>query len=334
VLAEEKRALEEFSRSDEIAGISLPATSKLFDLLRDRILDPAEDWATRLETLINIPHSSKGAAYLRGGDYFEALFKIAIEIGELPLLRDKFVRFYDITGYRVMRPFENYLYAKDVKNSGGGEQGISDITFEVSNTPKFVWKPSSSHKCGISPKEDAISTNPFYFISVKGFKKEKSPAKEYDIPLLNLQLSVFPEIANKHIIVCVRNKAKLLEKLSRTKMDMLKHSINRVIGYDELIDVFTALRLKIFTKLGTATPTPAAIDALLRSLYPENRVVKPMLSLYFHQELVVNSVMDRIHVSDVDPRSPHYLCIGVLPRGGKSFIAGGIINQHKASASA
>jgi len=27
--------------------------------------------------------------------------------------------------------------------------------------------------------------------------------------------------------------------------------------------------------------------------------------------------------------TPHYMCIGVLPRGGKSFIAGGIINQHK-----
>ena len=330
-ISDEKKALEEFARNTEIAGISLPASSKLFDLLRDRILDPAEDWATRLETLINIPHSSSGAAYLRGGDYFEALFQIAIAIGELPIFRDKFVRFYDIEDYKVLKPYDNYLYKKTVQNSGGGEQGISDITFEVSNTPEFTWKQSSSYKCGVSPIEDNITSNPFYFISVKGFKKEKSPAKEYDIPLLNLQLSVFPEtIPNKHIIVCVRNKAKLLEKLSRTKMDMLKHSINRVIGYDDLIEVFTAFRLKIFTKLGTATPTQPEVDALLRSLYPENKVVKPMLSLYFHQELVVNSVMDRIHAAEVDPRSPHYLCIGVLPRGGKSFIAGGIINQHKA----
>ncbi len=327
-LSDEKRALEEFDRSAEIAGISLPAGSKLFDLLRDRILDPAEDWATRLETLINIPHSTSGTAYLRGGDYFEALFQIAIAIGELPTFRDKFVRFHDIAGYKVMRPFENYLYAKDVKNSGGGEQGISDITFELSNTPEFTWKPSSSYKCGVSPREDGIAANPFYFISVKGFKKEKSPAKEYDIPLLNLQLSVFPEIENKHIIVCVRNKAKLLEKLSRTKMDMLRHSINRVIGYDDLIEAFTALRLKIFTKLGTDKPTTAAIDTLLRTLYPENRVVKPMLSLYFHQELVVNSVMGQISRGGRRD-APHYLCVGVLPRGGKSFIAGGIINKHK-----
>jgi hypothetical protein len=331
-LSDEKKALEEFARSTEIAGISLSASSKLFDLLRDRILDPAEDWATRLETLINIPHSSSGAAYLRGGDYFEALFQIAIAIGELPMLRDKFVRFHDITGYKVMRPFDNYLYEKDVKNSGGGEQGISDITFEVSNTSEFIWKPSSSYKCGISPKEDDISANPFYFISVKGFKKEKSPAKEYDIPLLNLQLSVFPEIKNKYIIVCVRNKAKLLEKLSRTKMDMLKHSINSVIGYDELIEVFTALRLKIFSKIfekhRSTVITSALVDAELRSLYPENRVVKPMLSLYFHQELVVNSVMEQISKGGRRD-APHYLCIGVLPRGGKSFIAGGIINQHK-----
>ena len=328
-LSEEKKALETFRLKSEIAGISLPKESKLFDLLKDRILDPSDDWATRLETLINIPHSLKGVEYLRGGDYFEALFQTAISIGELPLFRDKFIQFYDIRkDYKSIDIKPNYLYTKTVKNSGGGEQGISDITFQVSNTPDFKFEKSYSYKCGIPPKEDMFEHNPYYFISVKGFKKEKSPAKEYDVPLLNLQLKVFPDIKHKYIIVCVRNKAKFLEKLTRTEMDMLKNSIHAVIGYDDLIDIFTSLRLKIFTKLGSARPAPTAVDTLLRSLYPENKVVKPMLSLYFHQELVVDSVIKQI-VEKKNRDTPHYLCVGVLPRGGKSFIAGGIINKHK-----
>lgn len=328
-LTEEKKALESFRLKSEIDGISLPIESKLFDLLKDRILDPSDDWASRLETLINIPHSLKGLGYLRGGDYFEAMFQIAIAIGELPLFRDKFIQFYDITkDYKSMDIKPNYLYTKTIKNSGGGEQGISDITFQVSNTPDFKFEKSSSYKCGVSPKEDVFEQNPYYFISVKGFKKEKSPSNEYDVPLLNLQLTVFPDIKHKYIIVCVRNKAKFLEKLTRTKMDMLKNSIHTVIGYDDLINIFTSLRIKIFTKLGSNKPEPTAVDKLLRSLYPENKIVKPMLSLYFHQELVVDSVITRIKKEE-NRDTPHYLCIGVLPRGGKSFIAGGIINKHK-----
>jgi hypothetical protein len=55
-----------------------------------------------------------------------------------------------------------------------------------------------------------------------------------------------------------------------------------------------------------------------------------MLSLYFHQELVVKSVIERIkNPVGILPGKPHFMCIGVLPRGGKSFIAGGIIDNHK-----
>ena len=53
-----------------------------------------------------------------------------------------------------------------------------------------------------------------------------------------------------------------------------------------------------------------------------------MLSLYFHQELVVRSVINRINEIGISSK-PHFMCIGVLPRGGKSFIAGGIIDKHK-----
>ena len=156
--------------------------SKLFDLLRDRILDPSPEWSTHLQTLIDIPHSVKGAAFLRGGDYFEAFFQIAIAIKELPQFRDKYIHFYDISNYKEFHKIENYLYTKTVQNSGGGEHGISDITFKCSDTPNpDEFTPSSSYKCGMPVKEHTLTGNPMYFISVKGYKKEKSPTKDYDI---------------------------------------------------------------------------------------------------------------------------------------------------------
>lgn len=330
-LALEKKAIEEFELHKSIEGISMPKESKLFDLLRDRILDPSPDWSTHLQTLIDIPHSLKGKEYLRGGDYFEAFFQIAIVIKELQQFRDKYIHFYDISNYKDLHHQPNYLYSKPVQNSGGGEHGISDITFICSDTPNpDEFKPSSSYKCGMPIKENTLTGNPMYFISVKGYKKEKSPTKDYDIPLLNMQLSIFPEITEKQIMVCVRNKSKFLDKLGRSS-DMLKHILgDKVVGFNDLITAFTNFRIKIFSKLGPS-PSKEEIGKLLGELFPENVVHKPMLSLYFHQELVVNSVMERIIAEkDRNRAGPHYMCIGVLPRGGKSFIAGGIINQHKA----
>jgi hypothetical protein len=328
-LTMEKKAIQEFRLHEEIKGISLKKTSKLIDLLRDRILDPSSQWKANLQTLIDIPHSLTGKQHLRGGDYFEAFFQIAIATSILPYFKDKYVNFYDIHDYKHMRIFKNYLYEKSVQNSGGGEHGISDITFVCSNTPDPEVPPSSSYKCGMPVVEETITKNPIYFISVKGYKKEKSPTKDYDVPLLNLQLSIFPEIKEKRVMVCVRNKQAFLDKLGRSS-DLLKHVLERhhVIGFDDLLTAFTDFRMRCLSKL-EHNPSIESRGALLRQLFPEKEIHKPMLSMYFHQELVSNSVMRRIGENADNHSAPHYLCIGVLPRGGKSYIAGGIINQHK-----
>ena len=317
----EKKELDDFLTKKEIKGITLSSDKKLIDLLIECILNTSPEWKNNIDTLINIPTSLKGDGFLRGGDYFEALFQLAIAIGILPQFSNKFIRFYDIHHYKDLHPFDNYLYKKSIKNSGGGEQGISDITFEVSNNSMFEDKINTTYECG-QPPENIVSKNSFYFISVKGYKKEKSVKNEYDIPLLDQQLKLFPNI-NKHIIVCVRNKERFLQNLSRTKIDFLKHSINYIIGYDELIEAFTQFRLNFFNKIGKSEK----IKEEVHRLFPENTIYKPSLNLYFHQELIVKSVMTRI-IDVHSPSKPHFLCIGVLPRGGKSFIAGGIINEH------
>lgn len=325
LIKKELAALEQFERTQAIKDITLSKESKLIDLLTLRILDPSPEWKSKIDTLINIPTSVEGKEFLRGGDYFEALFQLAIAIGILPQFRNTKIQFYDIKDYREKVPLDNYLYSKTVENSGGKEQGISDISFELSPLSEESQTQTSSYTCGEPPKIEKRS-NPFYFISVKGFKREKSIKDKYDIPLLSQQLTLFPEIENKNIIVCVRNKEEFLTRLGRSKIEFLKSTINQVIGYNEVMDAFSTFRTNLFLRLETITPE--TITAEIRQLFPEKPFYKPSLSMYFHQELITKTAIERIKNVSVQSK-PHFMCIGVLPRGGKSFIAGGIIHAHR-----
>jgi hypothetical protein len=327
-LTKEVKELDDFEAKKTIENITLNNDKKLIDLLIHRILDPSHDWKIKIDTLINIPTSLKGEGFLRGGDYFEALFQLAIAIGAIKPSKDKYVRFYDIHKYKELHLFNNYLYNKTIKNSGGGEQGISDISFELSSDKEFSKIADKSYECGSPPsKSEVIPENTFYFISVKGYKKEKSIKDEYDIPLLDQQLNEFPDL-NKYIIVCVRDKPKFMENLTRLKIDFLKRRIgNYVIGYNEVIEAFTQFRINFFNKFRDEK-TIANITNEIYKIFPNDVIYQQPLNLYFHQELVVKSLINRIQEVN-NPTKPHFLCVGVLPRGGKSFIAGGIINNHK-----
>ena len=196
-----KKQINAITSSDRLP-YELDDSDKLIDLLEKVILHP--EWKERISNLIHISTSVTGQNRLRGGSYFEAIFQLAIAIGALPQFKSKFVRFYDISDYKTLTPLPNYLHKKPVKNEGVSETGISDITFEVSDTPfdyetdydVSVAIPSKKYECGSVPTSivplengDTKKRNPLYFISVKRFlKNEKSIAKSYDIPILNQQL--------------------------------------------------------------------------------------------------------------------------------------------------
>jgi len=329
MLAKQIKELTDFKTKKTVEGVTLGIKSTLIDLLVERILDVSADWKEKIDLLINIPHGTEGKDFLRGGDYFEALFQLAIAIGCLPQFKGKDIIFKDIKKYVSEVDDKNYLYTKTVHNSGGGEQGVSDITFEVRTPGSDSPTSSTDYKCGEIPNAtEAATENPTYFISVKGYKKEGNAAKKYDIPLIHHQISILPHIKNKHILVCVRNKEEFIKRLGRTRMGFIRSSVNFVIGYSEVMDAFTQFRSNFFVRMGNTEINTAAIRQNVELLFPkQDEPLKPMMSLYFHQELVSNSVLRRINEIGT-PTKPHFMCIGVLPRGGKSYIAGGIIREH------
>ena len=332
-LSKELTDLETIETKKEIIDIMMTTEDKLIDLLVKRVLDPSPDWKRKIDTLINISNSMKGKNTLLGGSYFEALFQLAIAIGEMPQFKNV-KQFYDIKEYKLEETLKNYIYTKTIQNSGRAETGIADIMFEIDvgkgkdANPKKTKVPNYS--CGNIPQEkNNKEGNPFYFITVKGFRKEKSIAQSYDIPLLDRQIQELSSIQDRRIVVCVRNKEKFMQKLGRTKMDFIKNSIHHVIGYNEVMDVFDAFRTRFFVSLNEMQPSYATIRDKVEKMFPKTAdIIKPSLSMYFHQELVARSVVERIQdVKLLQKGGPHFMCIGVLPRGGKSFIAGGIIDR-------
>lgn len=309
--------------------------AKQRDALQTMREEASADEIQDMETQIRELEGSKPKVkpMLKGGDYFEALFQLAFALGITPETQNRKVMFYQIIDYDHIEKWENYLHKKEVNNSGGGERGIEDFLFRVCSSNQCegsaTKEGSLSYRCGVKPTTTKTTNDAIYYGSVKRFKAEKSPAKAYDIPILQQQMeSILPEDKNKTLMVCVRNEEKFRMKLGRTRMDFLKLIIkNNIVGYETLMEYFDTYRRTFLSKF--EHPTAEEIAAKVDRLYPMSQVYKPVLSLYFHQELVVKSVDKRIQ--EVPPsEEPHFMCIGVLPRGGKSFIAGGIIDaQHK-----
>lgn len=332
----------------KFSNFELNVNATLFDLLTKRILDPDDNWKNKIDILVNIPTSIKSNdKILRGGDYMEALFQLAIAINILEQFKSKYIKMYDIDKYKKIAEFEgSYLYEKGVLNSGGGEkvQGISDITFEVSEQPFDKKKETiKGYKCGDPTSvKDINIQNKMFFVSVKGFVKEKSIKKDYDIPLLYMQTQFFENSdikVEKILAVGVKNGDEFRERLDKTRIDFLPKSVREnVFSYKNttiekgILDLFEDFRRDFFIKY----PSKELIDIenKIKELYPKDEEIKPTLSLYYHQELVSRAVINRINTeirasNDKKLSKPHFMCIGVLPRGGKSYIAGGIIKMYE-----
>jgi len=339
--------------------ITLPTTAHLIDLLVERVLDPSPDWRNKMDILVNIPHGFKSQKHTRqmnrGGDYLEALFQLIFAINRHPSFMGKYIEFYDIDNYKELTKHAGgYLYTKLILNSGGSKesQGISDITFKVydSSPSQDKGKKDEKYKCGEKPDETKHATNSFYFFSVKGFLTEKSVKNSYDIPLLYQQIRNIKntlvdgvKLLDTDINICVgvKNKQEFIRRVEPMNIGFLseiakKDNYKNVFGYKEIMDEFQRFRELFFTEnkeLYIQPPNTMEIREKVEEIFPNDTPPKDKLELFFHQELISNAVIDRIQGVKAmtggvyDKR--HLMCIGVLPRGGKSFIAGGIMKKYE-----
>jgi len=308
-------------------------TAKLIELLETVILNPSKNWKQNMIRLVEIPYDVKGGR-LSGPSYFEAFFQIAFYLGIFTGISEYNREFYNKDGGRE----ENFLYVKDVNASGGKEHGISDITFKLRKDP-ISGPVVSSYVCGEKPEEPMIDGDITYFISVKRFTQERS-AKYYDIGDLYTYIGKKHPGAPFNLCICCRNRGEFLKRMTASKSDYLTTSVDKLYGFDDtsdkenpgLLQVFERYRSSVFSNMApiyknVGDKEDFNVKEWITKHIPEKVPVKPALSLYFHQELIVESVIHRINEQKTAGSKDNYVCVGVLPRGGKSYIAGGIINR-------
>ena len=317
--------------------------ANLLELLEKIVLAPTAEWKQQIINLVNISAALSAKAKLRGPDYFEALFQLSFYLNLFTDISPK-KQFRQKNGKDEKDITAEFLKITTIESSGGAQHGISDITFEIGSKGKVI-KPSVSYKCGEKPVYE-INNRKKYFISVKRYAKEKSP-RYYDVaPIYTFIKKSCPCIKEKSfaIAVCCKNRREFLIRMNKSQSEYITKSINKIYGFDyvygkddetakySLLNVLEKYRNQCFSNMGSDKPTEKQIHDWVYTNYElkiakhEKDIIfnKLPLSLYFHQELIVNSVINRI---SEQAENKNYLCIGVLPRGGKSYIAGGIINK-------
>lgn len=222
---------------------------------------------------------------------------------------------------------ESFSLIEDVKTAlqkrtckASKDQGISDITLIKTKSEEKEIKPDSSYcevDCDVKQSKE-IKT---YLMSVKWYQKEKS-AEHYDLEKLYIagQKLVSEERLPFGIIVFLKSKLDFQKAHNRSYRQYVKFISETFFGWNEDVKPFLEdVRKTLFENADVLQKTP---QKLIESQYLTVGS-KPILSLQLHQDLIVKKINDSMQKEDIDKR----YVIGVLPRGGKTFIAGGVIRE-------
>jgi hypothetical protein len=232
---------------------------------------------------------------------------------------EQFVAFKDI--------FIKYLQAREV--AATNSSGASDITVVYMN--EYV-EPIVKDKCSYNPPSAAANEALpplFYLFSSKFYKSEKSTG-DYDVERIHLASKKLRENntgLKVKIPILAKNKLELDGKLERALSRFVADEIDKPIeGLDELLGhlnrLYTLVRAK-YTKSDEITLENLSGFFDVKS----KEDPKDFLSLRFHQQMAVDKISESIKTEigkGLSDKNNKFL-VGILPRGGKTYVAGGII---------
>jgi hypothetical protein len=197
--------------------------------------------------------------------------------------------------------------------------GVSDITLVNSGGKREAVKPNDPY-CEISCNTEVTEIKKTYIMSCKWRKDEKN-AENVDLPKLRIAaLNLSPEQQPVDIIVFIKSKKDYEIANNRMYRQYVRELSKTFFGWNEDVKPFLEnIRRSIFELSNMKEISPQ--EALESQYFVANS--KPILSLQLHQDIIVKGLCDSLE-NTLDNR---YL-IGVLPRGGKTFIAGGVIREY------
>lgn len=288
-----------------------------YDFLTKVFIDPK----VSLDDMVSFRLSTGGQV---GSDIYEVLSRLFVFFGGIENVNPR-----KGGNYKFMKKIEGdapHVYydsidaLKRMKCKATRAMGISDITLTISRNDTRVIKPDDPYcevDCDI---EESINIKT-YLISVKWYKDEKN-AEHYDLEKLFTasQKITTDEQKPLGIIVFLKSKKDFEIAHNRSYRQYTRDIAKTFFGWNEDVKPFLEEKRKAIFELASISGI-SPLEALENQYFTPN--AKPILSLQLHQDIIVKGVCDRLEISD-----DNLYLIGVLPRGGKTFIAGGIIREY------
>ena len=284
-------------------------------------------------------------------DMFESLWDVLIAMGFLPEFERQTNRFmFNGKVEEIERipslergdesnfyndPFI-YLKKREIKTSSSG--GASDITIFYKGIKTKIPKadPCSYEKIELVKE---ISDKPrFVFCSSKLYKKERTIEKYDILNIFGAAKMINVDEINKEILLLVSNEEVVKRVKEGARRKYISEEVSNVFGQKILVD--NLRRLFDFVKPEYKPINEEKLRKLFENPeFPEDaggvsiqktRKSEP-LSLLLHQEMTVNYISNGIRDFQEGKRGQNNrFLIGILPRGGKTYIAGGLISKLNA----
>jgi hypothetical protein len=284
-------------------------------------------------------------------DMFESLWDVLIAMGFLPGFERQNNRFMfngkveDIERIPSLERGDesnfyndafSYLKEREIKTSSSG--GASDITIFYKEIKTKIPKPDPCSYEEIELVKETSDKPRFVFCSSKLYKKEKTIEKYDILNIFGAAKKINVDEINKEILLLVSDEEAVKRVKEGARRKYISEEASDVFGQKTLIDNLRRLFDYIKPEYKPIT------EEKLRKIFenpelPEDaggisihaiRKNEP-LSLLLHQEMTVNYISGGIRDFHAGKRGQNNrFLIGILPRGGKTYIAGGLISKINA----
>lgn len=295
---------------------------------------------TRLDLLIDLlkkPEPPNGSLfrYTINGQLYEAYWDIVFTLNLLDdyqrtpdffMVKDKaeLIRANDSEKAYSNNPIE-YLQGRNVNE---GASGASDISFCYKNPKRVIAEDScngpsfSKGACaigGVKLGEDTRSR--FYLCSSKFYRKDsKKSVESFDIQKIYIAAKKLHSNSDVRIILLVKNKSSVDKILRNARNKYISEEACKTYGEE---DLFAAL-LKIYN-LARQKITGEINETSLKTVLGITDTIKPILSPRLHQHMAILKIQKAVTEFKKSGGNNKFL-VGILPRGGKTYIAGGIVS--------
>ena len=281
--------------------------------------------------------------YNISGQLYEAYWDIVFSLGlinEFPITKDFYMfngKIEELTNINDKNFINNPLdYLSLRKINAGNKTGASDITFIYKkqkiniNDDACSVDPTIkvSQSCKTKSKREAnsnIETPLFYFCSSKYYTNDaKKGVDKFDIQNIYTAAKKLNELYEKKIILLVKDKTAVEEKIRKAMRKYISDEASYVFGISDLFAYLT----KFYDFIHSKNDSDIITEEILAEILDYKQMPKPILNLRLHQYIASYKITESINSFKKTKNNNKFL-VGIVPRGGKTYIAGGIIDILK-----